>query len=90
MMWEPEGGLAMMLHGGWGFGGGLLALLVVVLLVVGCVSLYAYLTRTSRNAPPPAPPTPPVDPALQILRERFARGEIAQAEFDERRRALGG
>lgn len=81
----------MMWHGGWGFGGGLLALLVVVLLVVGCVWLFAYLTRTTRHAPPPpALSTPPVDPALQILRERFARGEIAQAEFDERRRALGG
>jgi putative membrane protein len=81
----------MMWHGGFGPGGGLLALLVIVLLVVGAVCLFAYLTRMSRHAPPPpAPPTPPVDPALQILRERFARGEIAQAEFDERRRALGG
>ena len=26
--------------------------------------------------------------ALDILRERFARGEIDRAEFDERRRAL--
>jgi putative membrane protein len=26
--------------------------------------------------------------ALDILKERFARGEINQAEYDERRRAL--
>ena len=26
--------------------------------------------------------------ALEILKERFARGEINQAEFDERRRVL--
>jgi putative membrane protein len=83
----------MMWHAGSGFwpGGALLVLLVVIVLVVGIVSLFAFLTRSSRPAPPfLTPPTPPVDPALQILRERFARGEIAQAEFEERKRALGG
>lgn len=29
------------------------------------------------------------DEALDILRARFARGEISQAEFEERRRLLG-
>ena len=83
----------MMWDGGWGFGpaGWLLALLILVPVVVGIVVLVVYLTRQSRwTEPPHVPQTPPVDPALQILRERFARGEIDQAEFDERRRALGG
>ena len=76
----------MMWHGGYGFwpGGGLLALAVLILVVVGIALTVSYVTRTSRHTPPP------VDPALQILRERFARGEITQAEFDERRRTLGG
>ena len=30
------------------------------------------------------------DEALRILRERFARGEIDAAEYEERRRALNG
>ena len=82
----------MMWHAGWGLwpGGGLVALLVLVLIVAGILALVGFLIRPSRHAPPPAAPLPPVDPALQILRERFARGEIDQAEFEERRRGLGG
>ena len=30
------------------------------------------------------------DSAVTLLRERFARGEIDAAEFEERKRALGG
>jgi putative membrane protein len=29
------------------------------------------------------------DPALGILRDRYARGEIEEDEFEQRRRALG-
>lgn len=35
-------------------------------------------------------PPPAVDPALQILRERFARGEITEAEFLSIGRTLAG
>ena len=37
-----------------------------------------------------AAPSPAVDPALQILRERFARGEITEAEFLSISRTLAG
>jgi putative membrane protein len=33
---------------------------------------------------------PGEDTALAVLRERFARGEIDAAEFEERKRLLGG
>jgi putative membrane protein len=32
---------------------------------------------------------PPTRMPLDILKERFARGEIDKAEFDDRRRVLG-
>jgi hypothetical protein len=38
---------------------------------------------------PPLGPQPVVDPAIQILRERFARGEIGEADFVTASRALG-
>jgi uncharacterized membrane protein len=40
-----------------------------------------------RYAPSPADPQ---DPALTTLRERFARGEIDRAEYEERRAILLG
>jgi putative membrane protein len=33
---------------------------------------------------------PNEDAAMAVLRQRFARGEIDAAEFEERKRALGG
>lgn len=88
----------MMYDGGWGMGGfgllwvfgGLIFLVVVVVLVVWAVM---YLGRTNRPshgqwaAPPPVPPTRP-EP-LDILRERFARGDITLEEFETAKRALG-
>ncbi len=45
--------------------------------------------RRQRHAYGP-PATPPQDPALVTLRERFARGEIDRAEYEERRSILLG
>jgi putative membrane protein len=63
----------------WMFGGLLLMVGVVVLLVwaIGAVSRGG----SSRE---PERPTP-----LDILRERFARGEITQQEFEQAKRTLG-
>jgi len=36
------------------------------------------------------PPEVQEDTALQLLRQRYARGEIDAAEFEEKRRTLGG
>ncbi len=46
------------------------------------------LRRRGDRCVPDAGHAGPGDRALDVLRERFARGEIDKAEFDERRRAL--
>jgi len=81
-----------------GFGGGefwavwLLVVLVNVLIWGGLIVLIVlgirWLLRNSRNDRY-QPGAPGEDTALAVLRERYARGEIDAAEFEERRRTLG-
>ena len=60
--------------------GGLLVMIGFVVLVVWAVTA-ASRGGTSRE---PARPTP-----LDILRERYARGEISQQEFEQAKKTLG-
>ena len=73
----------------WGFGmifGPLFFILVLALVIAIAVLLVRWLAAPGHGAVAPLPPgrTP-----LDILKERFARGEIDKEEFDERRRVLG-
>lgn len=77
MMYGPGDG------GWWGFGMMLIVLLAVALIVVGVV----FLVRSSSGGERPAP-RPERSRALEILDERFARGEIDREEYEERRRTL--
>jgi putative membrane protein len=72
---------------GWGWGiGGLLVALVLLLLVAGAVvALVLLLTRSGRGSGPSAGP----GTAQQILAERYARGEISTEEYRDRLRELG-
>jgi uncharacterized membrane protein len=70
---------------GLGFGlGGLLAFLGCVLLVVGVVVLIAWaLGRVgqSSQAPQVQTPRPATQDAVEVLRLRFARGEVTADEY---------
>lgn len=71
---------------GWGPGWGWHAvghLLWWALLVAGIVAVLRWARR--QGTPPPTG----ADRALDVLRERYARGEIDREEYEERRRVLG-
>ena len=70
---------------GWSDGGGgywpaawmIFAPLCMLIFLAVCVGVLYFATRGHRGGRP-----------LEILKERFARGEITQAEFEEQRRIL--
>jgi putative membrane protein len=74
---------------GWGMGpdgwlwmlGGLVLLIGIVVLVVRGMGGFDRADRRTDTSPRPDP--------RDILRERFARGEITEAEFEQAKRALG-
>jgi uncharacterized membrane protein len=88
-----------MMDYGWDMGGGGWLWPLIVLVLVGVVVYFVTRTVTLRGltrrpttprtpgpyvAPPPARPEP-----LDILRERFARGDITLDDFETAKRALG-
>lgn len=76
--------------GGYGWGGwwgfGMVGMLLWwVLIILGIVLLAKWLYRgTSRGGDAGT-----ANRAMEILRERYARGEIDKQEFEERKRDLG-
>jgi len=54
----------------------------VIVMMAICVGMMFFMMRGHRGEQPG-------DNAAKILRERYARGEIDKAEYEERRRVLG-
>jgi putative membrane protein len=78
----------MMGYDGTGWGGGLW-MLAGLLLVIGVIVLVVWLvTRSSRAGGTPTQGSARTTPS-EILAERFARGEITEAEFEQAKKALG-
>jgi putative membrane protein len=69
---------------GWFFGPLMMMLFLAVIVVVVVVLVRWLGGGHGGPVHPPAARTP-----LDILKERFARGEIDKDEFEERRRVLG-
>ena len=82
---------------GMGFGlGGVLAMALWVAIAVLVVALLVlavrWLIRAEQHGRTPGPQSaaPAGRDPVEILRERYARGEIDEDEFERRRRTLGG
>ena len=70
---------------GWGMGFGMISMVLFwVLIILGIVVLVRWVGGSSASSGTPASKT-----ALDILNERYARGEIEKPEFEEKKRALG-
>lgn len=87
------GGMMIMAPGMMGFGAfgfspiwGIVTMLVWILIVGGVVWLVISLLQQGR--PAGTGPTTTGDSALNILRERYARGEITREQFEQMRQDL--
>lgn len=77
------GGMYGMGNGG-GFGFGLLGGLLNILLWVGMIAVAIYLFKVlSAKSPAPNSKTP-----LDILKERYVKGEISEADFERMKTQL--
>jgi putative membrane protein len=81
MMWWGGGWQSMIF-------GPLFMIFVLAVVVAVVVLVVRWLGSSGQAAVPPHQSLPGRGP-LDILRERFARGEIDKDEFEERRRVLG-
>ena len=77
MMWGDYGW-------GWGMGFGMIIVVLFwVLVILGIVVLVKWIAAGSSGAS-----QPPAKSALDILKERYARGEIGRDEFEQKKRDL--
>ena len=66
---------------GWGMGWGWIIGLIVLVVIV-----WVIVKAVNQNNPPPDKTNK--QSALDILKERYARGEIDKQEFEERKKGL--
>jgi len=73
--------------GEWGMGwfGGIFMIIFWVLILVGLIFLVKWLIQTTSRSRSDACSS---NRALDILKERFARGEIDAAEFEEKKKVI--
>lgn len=83
-----EWGPGMMWGGSqWGGFGFFLGPVFMVLILIAIIGGVLYLVR-GFSAPAHAAPRDPAGDALAILNERFARGEIDEKEYQDRKKVL--
>jgi putative membrane protein len=75
----------MMSQMDWGWGGMIFGPIMMIVIVVLIVLLVRWLVESGRGS---ASPGSSLQTPLDILKERYAKGEIDKDEFEERRHVL--
>jgi len=77
--------------GNWGLGGMIMMIFFWAIIIIGAILIIRYFTAghgsTTRQVGGPV--VSEHDP-LEVLRDRYAKGEIDTQEFEERKRTLEG
>lgn len=72
----------------WGGGWGMIFMPLMMIIFIGAVIVVVVLVIRWLSGSSIGPITTEGNKALDILKERFARGEIDQKEFEERKKSL--
>ena len=64
--------------------GGLMTIFIWILVIVGILALLKWLGQTKSTSAP----SPEKETALDILKKRYAKGEIGKEEFEEKKKDL--
>jgi putative membrane protein len=86
--WGYGMGPGMMGGYGYGHGFGLFWGIFMAIIIAAVVVGIIFLVRAAVTGPRHERSAPGEDEAMQILRKRFASGEISKEEFEERKNAL--
>ena len=86
MMWgyEHDGGMMS------GWGGGVFDMIIWLLIIVALVAGVIWFMRSSSEPGARAKKLSPRSSGLDILEERFARGEINRDEFLQKKQEISG
>jgi len=65
-----------------GFGMGFMWIILIIIIIAVILLAKGYFSPAKRES------EPKVESALDVLKERYARGEISKEEFEEKKRDL--
>jgi putative membrane protein len=81
------GGQGYGFGGTWGIVGGIISLLFFLLIIIGVILLIVWIVRQFSHHPAQ---TMTGSRSLEVLRERYAKGEITKEQFEQMKKDLGG
>lgn len=79
--------MGMMPNSGWGWGMGFMSPILTLIIIGGIIFLIIYLINNSKGKSSSSS-VDSHDRSLDILNERYARGEIDDEEYERRKRIL--